>query len=34
MRYSDDGKKLIIDEKGPVKKKNAKTPVEKSTFPN
>ena len=31
MKYSDDGKKLIIDEKGPVKK-NAKSLADKSTI--
>jgi hypothetical protein len=29
-KYSDDGKKLILDEKGPAKKKNAKNYAEKS----
>ena len=30
MKYSDDGKKIILDEKGPLKSKNAKTLAEKS----
>ncbi len=32
MKYSDDGKKLLIDEKGPAKKKTAKTLAEKSSL--
>ena len=30
MKYSDDGKKIILDEKGPAKGKNLKTLAEKS----
>jgi hypothetical protein len=30
MKYSDDGKKLVVDEKGPAKKKTAKNYAEKS----
>jgi hypothetical protein len=32
MKYSDDGKKLLIDEKGPAKKKAAKNFAEKSNL--
>ena len=30
MKYSEDGKKLVLDEKGPAKKKTAKNYAEKS----
>lgn len=32
LKYSNDGKKIILDEKGPIKKKNLKTYVEKSKY--
>jgi hypothetical protein len=34
FKYSDDGKKLILDEKGPAKKKTAKNYAEKSRKKN
>ena len=30
MKYSDDGKKAVLDEKGPAKSKTAKTYADKS----
>ena len=30
MKYSEDGKKLVLDEKGPAKKKTAKNYAEKN----
>lgn len=32
LKFSDDGKKVIVAEKGPAKKKAAKTYAEKSRF--